>query len=87
MAFVTGLMLIDAPASALNNLGNIVGERDENTVGVKLIKTREGYYPYVSAQAFRYWLRTTAQTRMEGWKAAPVYRDDKIAYTDSNPIL
>ncbi len=42
MAFVTGLLLIDAPASALNNLGNIVGERDENTVGVKMIRTREG---------------------------------------------
>ena len=88
MAFVTGLMLIDAPASALNNLGNIVGERDENTVGVKVIRTREGAtYPYASAQAFRYWLRTTAQARIEGWQAAPIYREEKIAYTDSNPIL
>src|SRR5689334_23640071 len=87
MAFVTGLILIDAPASALNNLGNIVGERDENTVGVKVIKTREGAYPYVSAQAFRYWLRTTAQTSIEDWKAAPIYREEKVAYTDSNPIL
>ena len=87
MAFVTGLILIDAPASALNNLGNIVGERDENTVGVKVIRTREGMYPYVSAQAFRYWLRTTAQARIEGWKAAPIYREEKIAYTDSNPIM
>jgi CRISPR-associated protein Cst2 len=87
MTFVTGLLLIDAPASALNNLGNIVGERDQNTSGVKLISTREGAYPYVSAQAFRYWLRTTAQTHVEGWKAAPIYREDKIAYTDSNPML
>ncbi len=88
MAFVTGLMLIDAPASALNNLGNIIGERDENTVGVKVIRTRErDTYPYASAQAFRYWLRTTAQTRVEGWQAAPIYREEKIAYTDSNPVL
>jgi CRISPR-associated protein Cst2 len=86
MAFATGLLLIDAPASALNNLGNIPGERDENTSGVKVIRTREGTFPYVSAQAFRYWLRTTAQGRIEGWKAAPVYREEKIAYTDSNPI-
>ncbi len=86
MAFVTGLTLIDAPASALNNLGNIVGERDQNTSGVKVIRTREGFYPYVSAQAFRYWLRTSAQSRVEGWMAAPIYREDKIAYTDSNPI-
>lgn len=87
MAFVTGLLLIDAPASALNNLGNIPGDRLDNTSGVKVIRTREGYtYPYVSAQAFRYWLRTTAEQRVEGWKAAPMYREDKIAYTDSNPL-
>lgn len=86
MAFVTGLLLIDAPASALNNLGSIPGERVENTSGVKVIRTREGAFPYVSAQAFRYWLRTTAQSRIEGWKAAPIYREEKIAYTDSNPI-
>ncbi len=87
MAFVTGLLLIDAPASALNNLGNIPGERVDNTSGVKVIRTREGVFPYVSAQAFRYWLRTTAQARIPAWQAAPVYREDKIAYTDSNPIL
>src|SRR5947199_9508815 len=92
MAFVTGLLLIDAPASALNNLGNIPGERLENTSGVKVIRTgttprdRQSY-PYVSAQAFRYWLRTTAEKRVEGWRAAPMYREDKIAYTDSNPLL
>lgn len=87
MAFVTGLLLIDAPASALNNLGSIPGERVENTSGVKVIRTREGMFPYVSAQAFRYWVRTTAQERIEGWKAAPIYREEKIAYTDSNPIV
>lgn len=87
MAFVTGLLLIDAPASALNNLGNIPGERVDNTSGVKVIRTKEGYsYPYVSAQAFRYWLRTTAEQRVERWKAAPMYREEKIAYTDSNPL-
>ena len=75
MAFVTGLLLIDAPASALNNLGNIPGERLENTSGVKVIRTgtstRERQsYPYVSAQAFRYWLRTTAEKRVEGWQSS-----------------
>ena len=39
MSFVTGLMLIDAPASALNNLGSIPGARTDNTVGVKLIRS------------------------------------------------
>jgi CRISPR-associated protein Cst2 len=86
MAFVTGLMLIDAPASALNNLGQIPGAREENTVGVKVIRARDGLYPYVSAQAFRYWLRTTLENSSIGWKAAPIYREKKVAYTDANPI-
>jgi CRISPR-associated protein Cst2 len=86
MAFVTGLLLIDAPASALNNLGAIPGEREDNTVGVKVIKTKEGSYPYVSAQAYRYWLRTTLEARVPGWRSAPIYREEKVAYTDANPI-
>ena len=87
MAFVTGLTLIDAPASALNNLGSIPGEREDNTVGVKVIKTKEGSYPYVSAQAYRYWLRETLTTRIPGWRSAPMYREEKVAYTDANPML
>src|SRR3712207_1491735 len=86
MAFVTGLLLIDAPASALNNLGAIPGEREDNTVGVKVIRTKEGNFPYVSAQAFRYWLRTTLEARIRGWHAAPIYREEKVAYTDANPL-
>lgn len=86
MAFVTGLLLIDAPASALNNLGNIPGERNDNTTGVKVIKSREGQFPYVSAQAFRYWLRMTLQGKSSDWKPAPIYREEKIAYTDANPM-
>lgn len=86
MSFITGLLLIDAPASALNNLGNIPGERDDNKVGVKVIRTKEGEYPYVSAQAFRYWLRETLN-KNESWTAAPIFREKKIAYTDANPIL
>ena len=42
MSFVTGLLLIDAPASALNNLGSIPGARTDNTVGVKVIKAKDG---------------------------------------------
>jgi len=86
MSFITGLLLIDTPASALNNMGNIPGARTDNTVGVKLIRTREGAYPYVSAQAFRYWLRGTLEAN-KNWKAAPIYREEKVAYTDANPIL
>lgn len=86
MAFVTGLFLIDAPAAALNNLGNLPGSRTDNTVGVKIIRAKEGGYPYVSAQAFRYWLRATLEKGHREWRAAPVYREEKIAYTDANPI-
>lgn len=87
MAFVTGLLLIDASASALNNLGSIAGEREENTVGVKHIRVYgDGDYPYASAQAFRYWLRTTLETRFPAWVASPMYREEKIAYTDANPM-
>jgi CRISPR-associated protein Cst2 len=87
MSFVTGLMLIDAPASALNNLGNVPGARTDNIVGVKMIRAKDGAYPYVSAQAFRYWLRTTLENEDWDWKAAPIYREKKVAYTDANPIL
>ncbi len=87
MAFLTGMFLIDAPASALNNLGQIPGARTDNTVGVKMIRTREGAYPYVSAQAFRYWLRQTLEKGPWGWQAAPIFREQKVAYTDANPIL
>ena len=86
MSFITGLLLMDAPASALNNLGRIPGEATDNAVGVKAISTREGRYPYISAQAFRYWLRTTLEQGPWGWKAAPIFREQKIAYTDANPI-
>lgn len=88
MAFVTGLVLIDAPASALNNAGAQPGARTDNTVAVKSIRTRTGdTYPYVSAQAFRYWLRTTLEAMPDtGWQAAPIFREAKIAYTDGNPI-
>jgi CRISPR-associated protein Cst2 len=85
MSFITGLLLIDAPASALNNLGSIPGARTDNTVGVKAIRTREGAFPYVSAQAFRYWLRATLADNPQ-WQAAPIYREEKVAYTDANPL-
>lgn len=87
MAFATGLFLIDASASALNNLGAIEGERFDNSTGVKVIRNSDGaFYPYVSAQAFRYWLRQTLEKGNFGWKKAPIYREAKVAYTDANPI-
>lgn len=67
MAFVTGLMLIDAPASALNNAGAEDGARTDNTIAVKRIRTKAGDYPYVSAQAVRYWYgRYWSSQRLSG---------------------
>ena len=86
MAFVTGLMLIDAPASALNNSDqSILGARTENSTDVKYIHTKQGDYPYVSAQAFRAWLRNSIH-QLEQWETSPIYRDDKVAYTAGDPI-
>jgi CRISPR-associated protein Cst2 len=90
MAFVTGLLLVEAPASALNNAGQKQGARTDNAIEVKQIRARDGVYPYVSAQAFRFWLRNTLDelSKSNGldWKSAPIYREAKIAYTDADPI-
>ena len=85
MSHLSGILLVDCPASALNNAGTDAGTRTENVVTVKKIKTKAGTFPYVSAQAFRYWLREGLRG-VEGWKPSPVYREAKIAYTDANPI-
>jgi CRISPR-associated protein Cst2 len=84
MSHVTAVMLVDAPASALNNAGKDDEARTENAVAVKFIRAPEGRYPYVSAQAVRYWLRTMLSTTA-GWSASPVFRESKVAYTDAEP--
>lgn len=86
MAYLTGLLLLDAPASALNNAGAEAGAKTDNTIAVKKIRAHDGAYPYVSAQAFRFWLRTTLEHSGLGWKAAPVFREKKIAFSESDPI-
>lgn len=89
MTFVTAMMLIDAPASALNNSGeDIPGARTDNTSSVKFIRTSNNQtYPYVTAQAVRYWLRNTLEQSDDiEWRPSIVYREDKVAYTDANPI-
>lgn len=88
MAFLTGLVLVDAPASALNNAGRAEEARTENAMAVKCIRTRQGAFPYVSAQAFRYWIRETLEKSAElSWKAAPVRKEsENLAYSDGNPI-
>src|SRR5262249_12847565 len=77
----------DAPASALNNAGGEEGARTDNTIAVKKIRVAGRDYPYVSAQAVRYWLRTYLERSVPEWKTAPVFREAKIAYTDANPLM
>lgn len=91
MAHLSGLILIDCPASALNNAGQQLEmvnreRRYDNWSTIKWLSTRQGYFPYVSAQAFRYWMRETLKD-IPGWTASPTFREEKIAYTDANPIL
>ncbi len=88
MAFITGLILIDAPASALNN-----GESEDIKAKVKSIYVHgQGHFPYVSAQSFRYWLRTGLERQDPAWKAnaSPIYNAGKgknqQAYTAGDPI-
>jgi CRISPR-associated protein Cst2 len=86
MAYLTGLIVLDAPASALNNAGPDESARNDIQTRVKKIRTPQGdYLPYVSAQAFRYWLRSAAGED-ESWVSAPVFRESKVAYTDADPI-
>lgn len=86
MAFIVGLLFVDAPASALNNAGSEAGERVDNAIFVKAIRTSQGTYPYVSAQAVRYWWRTTLEREVPSWKSSPIRRERKVAYTDGDPI-
>jgi CRISPR-associated protein Cst2 len=87
MSFLTGVIFLNAPASALNNAGNDASSSNENAVAAKTIKTREGTFPYISAQAFRSWLRATLERQKpEGWRTSPIDRENKIAYTDGNPL-
>jgi CRISPR-associated protein Cst2 len=86
MAFITGLYLIHAPASALNN-----GQSVDIEAQVKHIRVGVRTYPYVSAQAMRYWLRGTLDRYFSAdWLASPVYTGGKgqkqQAYTVGDPI-
>lgn len=81
---VNGFMLIDAPHSALNMLGQVEGAAAENQVAVKNIQRAGQNYPYVSAQALRYWWRNALEVEC-GWDMSPIERERKIAFTQAKP--
>jgi CRISPR-associated protein Cst2 len=91
MRTLTGLLLIDAQHSALNNAGTERRGGAKNTTVVKKVRLRGDSLPYVSPQAFRNWWRMTTleETRMRGrpWRPSPITRGEDTAYTEGNPIL
>ena len=58
---------------------------NDQAVATKTIYKNGKCYVYVSGQAWRYWWREALQKNM-GWELSPVVRDNKIAYTNANPV-
>ncbi|WP_456421030.1 type I-B CRISPR-associated protein Cas7/Cst2/DevR [Thermococcus sp.] len=85
MRFAAGMVLIDAPHSALNMLGIDESLADRNVTRVKTLKRGGKRYPYVSPQAWRYWWRSTLKERF-GWELSPLYREQKQVFTAANPL-
>lgn len=80
-----GFFLIDVDVVALNNAGKSMMSNFDNGVATKTINKHGRTYTYVSGQAVRYWWRNTLQKNLD-WTLSPVIREEKIAYTNANPI-
>jgi len=85
MRFATGLVLIDAPHSALNMFGKPTAATEENQVVVKKLKRGRKAYAYISPQAWRYWWRKTLECHFS-WSMSPLFRTEKQVFTAANPI-
>ncbi|GAA1244968.1 type I-B CRISPR-associated protein Cas7/Cst2/DevR [Kitasatospora nipponensis] len=83
MSFLVGKIALDIVAGAPNN-----GEGEDNNGKVKQLRVGRDIYPYVSAQAFRRWLRDSLP---EGESRSPVTRSGsgakQQAYTAGRPDL
>lgn len=82
---VQGFILLDVDVVALNNAGKSISSNFDNAVATKTIFKNGRSYVYVSGQAWRYWWRNSLQKDLN-WNLSPVIRDNKIAYTNANPI-
>lgn len=82
---VQGFILLDVDVVALNNAGKSTSSNFDNAVATKKILKNGRSYVYVSGQAWRYWWRNSLQKDLN-WNLSPVIRDNKIAYTNANPI-
>ncbi len=85
MRFAVGMVLIDAPHSALNMFG--IDETTPERTVTRVKKLRKGglSYPYVSPQAWRYWWRKTLAEYFE-WPLSPMFREQKQVFTSANPV-
>ena len=80
-----GFYLVDVDVVALNNAGKNILSNFDNGVATKTITKNGRTYAYVSGQAVRFWWRSTLQKNL-GWTLSPVIREDKVAYTNANPL-
>ena len=89
---VIGLVLIDAPHSALNNDRTDPAQREQNRVFVKTLSKGDWKrtYPYVSGQAWRNWWRTTLEDEFNDWCVSPITRTERgqrqVVYTEASPV-
>lgn len=81
MTFLAGKVLIEVVAGAPNN-----GQSEDNVAKAKSMRIGRDVYPYVSAQAFRRWLRDSMPAEE---KRSPVTRSGsgkkQQAYTEGRP--
>ena len=84
--FVQSSILIDVDGASLNNWGkdSSNSQGTDNATAVKKVFKNGRMYAVVSGQAWRYWWRETLG--LNGWNLSPITRDEKVAYTDVNPV-
>ena len=80
-----GFYLVDVDVVALNNAGKSTLSNFDNGIATKTISKNGRTYVYVSGQAVRFWWRNTLQKNFD-WSLSPVIREDKVAYTNANPL-
>jgi CRISPR/Cas system-associated protein Cas7 (RAMP superfamily) len=84
--FLNGFVLIDVPAGALNMQGG-KGDSKNNEFPyseIKKVQTKHGEVPYVSGQAWKYWIRNNLSSM--GWNMSKMKKESKQVSTECNPV-
>jgi CRISPR-associated protein Cst2 len=84
--FIHSSILIDVDGASLNNWGKdgTNSQGTDNATAVKKAYKNGRWYAVVAGQAWRYWWRESLG--LNGWELSPITRDEKVAYTDVNPL-